>query len=105
MSVELWNRYRELYFYAASLGFGLDVSRMDLPPGIFEQEGSRIRRAFDEMAALEKGAIANPDEGRMVGHYWLRDSALAPAPEIRAQIDAALKQVHTFARDVHERLA
>ena len=32
------------------------------------------------MAALEKGAIANPDENRMVGHYWLR------APDLATQI-------------------
>jgi glucose-6-phosphate isomerase len=33
--------------------------------------------AFAEMAALEKHAVANPDEKRMVGHYWLRNPALA----------------------------
>ena len=37
------------------------------------------------MDALEKGAIANPDENRMVGHYWLRDPELAPTPEIAAR--------------------
>ena len=35
------------------------------------------------MDALEKGAIANPDEKRMVGHYWLRAPELAPTPELR----------------------
>jgi len=30
------------------------------------------------MEALEGGAIANPDEGRMVGHYWLRAPERAP---------------------------
>ena len=33
----------------------------------------RIQKAFADMDALEKGAIANPDEKRMVGHYWLRN--------------------------------
>ena len=37
--------------------------------------------ALADLAALEAGAIANPDEGRMVGHYWLRNPALAPTPE------------------------
>ena len=31
------------------------------------------------MAALEAGAIANPDEKRMVGHYWLRAPRRADA--------------------------
>ena len=43
--------------------------------------------AFAEMAALEKGAIANPDEKRMVGHYWLRAPALAPTAELREAIE------------------
>ena len=37
-----------------------------------------MQKAYAAMDALEKGAIANPDEKRMVGHYWLR------APELRA---------------------
>jgi glucose-6-phosphate isomerase len=30
-----------------------------------------------------EGALANPDEGRMVGHYWLRAPELAPDPPSR----------------------
>ncbi|KAF0918446.1 hypothetical protein E2562_024231 [Oryza meyeriana var. granulata] len=40
----------------------------------------RTAYAFAAMGELEKGAITNPDEGRMVGHYWLRDPGLAPTP-------------------------
>ena len=42
------------------------------------------------MKALEAGAIANPDEQRMVGHYWLRAPALAPDADRRAAIEATL---------------
>jgi glucose-6-phosphate isomerase len=52
------------------------------------------------MAALEKGAIANPDEKRMVGHYWLRQPALAPTAEIRAEIEHTLAAVKAFAAEV-----
>ena len=41
-----------------------------------------MQKAFAAMDALEAGAIANPDEKRMVGHYWLRDPTLAPTPEL-----------------------
>ncbi|GDX78357.1 glucose-6-phosphate isomerase [Deltaproteobacteria bacterium] len=34
--------------------------------------------AFAEMARLEAGAVANADEGRQVGHYWLRTPGIAP---------------------------
>ena len=34
--------------------------------------------AVQAMLELEHGAIANPTEGRQVGHYWLRNPGLAP---------------------------
>lgn len=36
----------------------------------------------------------------MVGHYWLRNSALAPTPELKAAIDGPLADVKDFGRDV-----
>ena len=40
---------------------------------------SNISSALHAMQELESGAIANPDENRMVGHYWLRNADLAQA--------------------------
>jgi glucose-6-phosphate isomerase len=37
----------------------------------------------------------------MVGHYWLRNPALAPQPDIRREIEGALQAVKDFAREVH----
>jgi len=54
------------------------------------------------MAELEAGAIANRDEDRMVGHYWLRNPALAPNQNIRHEIEEALATVKAFAADVHD---
>lgn len=45
-----------------------------------------MARAFAAMAELEAGAVANPDEGRRVGHYWLRAPELAPEPELAQSI-------------------
>ena len=80
----------------------MDLSRIGVTESFFKKMEKPMRKAFDDMAALEKGAIANPDEGRMVGHYWLRNSALAPTPTIRGQIDSAIKQIKSFAADVHQ---
>ena len=60
-----------------------------------------MQKAFAAMDALEGGAIANPDEKRMVGHYWLRDSSKAPTPEVRREIDDTLARIKKFANDVH----
>jgi glucose-6-phosphate isomerase len=53
------------------------------------------------MKQLEAGAVANPDEKRMVGHYWLRNPALAPKPELRKEIEETIAAVKSFAHQVH----
>jgi glucose-6-phosphate isomerase len=61
----------------------------------------RLAQAHAAMQALEQGAIANPDENRMVGHYWLRAPGLAPEPAIGDAIVANLAEIEAFARRVH----
>ncbi|MEZ4235883.1 MAG: hypothetical protein R3F59_06910 [Myxococcota bacterium] len=50
--------------------FALDAASMGVDPGALD--ALPWARAFEAMAALEAGAVANPDEQRQVGHYWLR---------------------------------
>jgi len=96
-----WSRFKEFSFQFPRVGVAIDLSRLPFPPGYLEQMAGRMEHAFADMAALEKGAIANPDEKRMVGHYWLRAPKLAPTPEIAAAITATLAAIKTFARQVH----
>jgi glucose-6-phosphate isomerase len=83
------------------LAFSLDLSLMDLPQDQTATLAPQIEKAFKHLAALESGAIANPDEGRMVGHYWLRNPALAPTAELRNAITAPLQALKDFADQVH----
>ena len=53
------------------------------------------------MDALEAGSIANPDEGRQVGHYWLRNAELAPDAETQKAITEALGSIDAIVKDVH----
>jgi glucose-6-phosphate isomerase len=53
------------------------------------------------MKELEAGAIANPDEQRMVGHYWLRQPELSPTREIRQEIVETIDRIEVFAHKVH----
>jgi len=101
MTRALWDRYRELLFVDEGTGLRLDPSRMSFPPDLFAKMEPAMQRAFSQMAALEGGAIANPDEQRMVGHYWLRDPSLAPTPAIRAELEQTLTRLKGFAADVH----
>jgi len=66
-------------------------------------EGMR-RSTADALAAmqrLEEGAIANSDEQRRVGHYWLRTPHLAPTEAIRADIERAVQDIRSFVSAVH----
>ena len=58
------------------------------------------RAAFDAMEALENGAIANPDEGRQVGHYWLRAPESAPTVLQGKAIGETAENIRTFAEQI-----
>ena len=98
---QLWHRFQTHYTEFPSIGLAVDLSRVNFAEDFFPQMESRMQKAFNAMTELERGALANPDEKRMVGHYWLRNSALAPAAAIRSQIDDTLIAVKTFANEVH----
>ena len=100
-SPSLWQRFQQHLLRYEDFGFSLDISRMDFPDDFFGKMQPRVEKAFAAMAALEAGAIANPDEQRMVGHYWLRNSSLAPTPELRADIDETNQRIKEFAAAVH----
>jgi glucose-6-phosphate isomerase len=80
----------------------LDAHCMDLPADWPERFGPQLQRAHRAMAELEAGALANADEKRMVGHYWLRDPQRAPAAELRREIEDCLDRMHAFVRKVHD---
>lgn len=100
-STSLWPRFQQYFLRYDDLDLSLDISRMRFPDDFFGKLQERIEKAFAAMRELEAGAIANPDEHRMVGHYWLRDSKLAPTPELRADIDETNARIKQFAADVH----
>ncbi|MBD1806284.1 glucose-6-phosphate isomerase [Microcoleus sp. FACHB-SPT15] len=97
----LWQRYQDWLYYHEGLEFYLDVSRMRFDDAFVEAMQPKFEKAFKDMDALEKGAIANPDENRMVGHYWLRDPDLAPTPELQQEIINTLEQIEAFTEKVH----
>src|SRR5882724_6889861 len=101
-SRQLWERYKQHLCVCESIGLTLDVSRMKFADDYLARMAAPIAKAFQAMAALEKGAIANPDENRRVGHYWLRASELAPDPAIGSAIRDTLAAIHAFANDVHQ---
>jgi glucose-6-phosphate isomerase len=100
-AIDSWQRFQKYLFHDEELGLSLDVSRMGFDEGFLAVMQKPLAKAMESIAALEAGAIANPDEGRMVGHYWLRDSQRAPTIELRTAIDKNLARVQQFVADVH----
>jgi hypothetical protein len=96
----LWQRYEDWLYYHEGLGLYLDISRMGFDDALVESLKPKFAKAFQAMAALEGGAIANPDENRRVGHYWLRDPDLAPA-ELKSEIVTTLNDIEAFVKQVH----
>ncbi len=96
-----WSRYRRMRCDVPEVGLVLDPSCMGLDDAFMARLAEPMARALEAMAALEGGAEANPDERRMVGHYWLRTPALAPTPALRDEIVAMVKTVKDFAARVH----
>ena len=98
---DLWDRFRTFLWHDGDLGILLDVSRMSLTRDFLDALRPRMDRAFQAMRELEAGAIANPDEHRRVGHYWLRDPALAPFPDLGAAVLDTNRRILEFAAKIH----
>ena len=98
----LWESYKALLLDEPALGFRLDVSRMGLSESALAEREGALTEAHLAMEALERGGLANPDEKRMVGHYWLRAPERAPTPEIAAAIRETQARVLDFAARVHD---
>ncbi len=96
-----WERFKKYLINLDKLGFSLDVSRVDFDDAWLSSMEPKIKKAVADMKALEGGSIANPDEKRMVGHYWLRAPKLAPSKELSDAISENLSNIKAFAKKVH----
>lgn len=94
-----WQRFCDLLWHHPELRLWLDVSRMGLGDGDLDSLAPRFAQAFAAMAALEGGALANADEQRMVGHYWLRTPELAPDGATSEHIAAEVDRIERFAAE------
>lgn len=97
----MWERYKKHLTWYPEIGMMLDISGMNFPDDFFDVMEPSLAKVFRDMAELEAGTVANPDEGRMVGHYWLRTPYLAPSREKQEQIETTIAGIKDFAAAVH----
>ncbi len=98
---QLWEQYKKNLCVCPSIGLTLDTSRVNIADEYYLRMEPEMQKAYRAMDALESGAIANPDENRMVGHYWLRAPRLAPSPEICTEIEKTVQAIKDFTFMVH----
>lgn len=82
----------------------LDWSRMGADESVLARLAPLLDKAYRAMAELEKGAVANPDENRRVGHYWLRSPALAP-DGLGPSIEKSVEDVKRFAVEARKKFS
>ncbi len=96
----LSQRFCNLLWHDSELEFWLDVSRIDINEEDLSFYNTNFNHIFQSMQLLEEGAIANPDENRQVGHYWLRNPILAPSQEIAKSIEKQIEQIELFSKQI-----
>ncbi|WP_036482868.1 glucose-6-phosphate isomerase [Myxosarcina sp. GI1] len=100
-TAKLWQRYQDWLYYDKDLEFYLDISRISFDDAFVRDMKPKFEKAFQDIDGIEAGEIANPDEDRMVGHYWLRDPELAPTKELKQDIIETQERILHFAKQIH----
>ena len=101
-NASLWTRFQKYFLRYDLPAFTIDISRMRFADDFIEKMQPRVTLAFEKMTELEAGAIANPDENRMVGHYWLRAPHLVPTAELKSEIERTNADIAAFASAVQD---
>lgn len=97
-----FQQFSDHYLATDDFPIAIDYSRTGLDASFLANHESSIRRAFAAMRELEAGAIANPDEQRMVGHYWLRDFNRVPDVALREEVVADDRRLRETIAKVHD---
>ena len=95
------DNFIKYFFRSKSTGISIDFSQVGFSEEFLSNMHDKVIDAFDEMSALEAGAIANKDENRMVGHYWLRNASMSPTEDIQNQINETYNQITKLSSDIH----
>ncbi|MEZ6036715.1 MAG: glucose-6-phosphate isomerase [Planctomycetota bacterium] len=101
MSQDRFDRYLRFRSELDDPFVELDLGLGGLEPSDVEALLPALDRALVAMRDLEAGAVANADEGRQVGHFWLRAPGLAPTPQLEESIRSGIDAVEVFAQAIH----
>jgi glucose-6-phosphate isomerase len=92
------DRLRCLKSSWGACSLAVDFSYMSISNADILKHLVGLERAVKDMRSLESGEVVNIDEDRQVGHYWLRNPALAPTLDIRREIEHSVSSITEFVR-------
>ena len=95
-----WQRFCEMLWFNDELGIWLDISRMHISFDQLQTLEGDFQEAFSQIDLLESGSIANHDEHRQVGHYWLRNPKISPNSETSFKIQNEINNINIFADQI-----
>jgi glucose-6-phosphate isomerase len=95
-----WSKFGKYFLENPKYDFSLDISKVNFSDNWLKKFENKFAKAHASMVKLESGEIANPDENRMVGHYWLRNSALAPNKSLSREINQTQAKIKKFATSI-----
>ena len=97
-----WKKFSNYLWFSEELNIWIDISKINFIEEEFADINKKFVNVFKALDELESGAIANIDEKRQVGHYWLRNSSIAPNESIKNKIDNEIFRIKEFGKDILE---
>ena len=94
-----WNKFSKHLWFDNELKIWLDISKIKFNEDQFNEFHNKFINVFNSINRLEKGEISNASEGRKVGHYWLRNTSIAPTKEIGSGINNQIESISSLRID------
>ena len=95
-----WNKFVKYLWFDEDINMWLDISKVLFNEKKITEIEERFENVYKASKDLEDGSISNIDENRQVGHYWLRNSNIAPDKEIGKQIEQEIKNIELFSSQI-----
>jgi len=97
-----WEKFSNYLWFSDELNIWIDISKINFIKEDFEAINQKFVNVFKALDELENGAVANIDEKRQVGHYWLRNSSIAPNNVLKNKIDNEISSIKEFGKEILE---
>ncbi len=97
-----WQKFSNYLWFNDELNIWIDISKINFNEEDFESINEKFVNVFNALDELENGAIANIDEKRQVGHYWLRNSSISPSNIIKNKINNEISSIKEFGKEILE---